>query len=248
MNIPNCETCDACTIPGQVAMSPCTGLGRTSYQNCQDCAGCSSVNHSQFLSGGCNNSHPTPVCSPCSNCPTGWRVLEKCSGTEMGVDTACEPCLPCGANEYISSPCNGSKGSNNTCATCDEPRSCATGEYMSAPCDGTGSSPSHGCRACEPCPNGTYESSPCPGDGTNSLERVCLPCGDCGEGNYITGASSCPLQTNSAGNVSCGACHLCAEGTFPSSPCYGNGTSPDQSCTPCEGCEAGFFINRTCSP
>jgi hypothetical protein len=210
-----CQPCTQCTqgrLP--TTSQACTGFTRSPDQGCRYCNS-SACPAGSYASGGCNETHPTVLCSACRPpCPPGSVETNPCGGDTL--DRQCAECAACPAGKYLdtSRPCN------------------------------TTSSPCVACRDSCP-DEGHYLSSPCPGGrGSFSDTTVCTPCrASCGEGRYLS--ASCPAGGNQTSDVSrCSDCAQCPPGTYQSGPgCPGNGTIPDEgvSCSACPPCQGGHY-------
>ena len=79
-------------------------------------------------------------------CPAGERPVP-------GTTDTCEPCTPCGADEYASVLCTIDE--EHVCASCTGPTSCPAGSILLDCAE----SAEPGVRTCVPCGEGTYENN-----------------------------------------------------------------------------------------
>ena len=88
------------------------------------------------------------------------------------------------------------------------------GYYQNGGCDGTGyENNTRNCIPCQTCELGDYANHAC--SGTSQTDVVCQPCEKCETGEYIK--SQCPLHNTNSTNRECEKCKECGSYTLPES-------------------------------
>lgn len=153
--------CAKCTDCGQGRLMNTSGVycdGNTFsdvHAGGENCMACNQCPQGQFRTGGCNDTHPAPICQVCPACECGMPVVEQCSGTLDRIDQTCAELEQCPNGFFrADGACN--------CTAC---RSCQEGFYWTTTCDGTTSTDVQfdSCRACNGCDPTFFIETPCSG-------------------------------------------------------------------------------------
>lgn len=208
-------------------------------------------------------------CKLSSYCREGQKLTGYCDGTTTSDVTACEDCLQCGTDQFLTGACTGqvqtaecvdcrtscpagnyitpgscSKYEDTLCTSCLS--RCPAGHFISGlPCDGTQTSDSTSCTNCSQlsCPHGTWLDMDFCSTGATVGNQSCKPCTRCGDDEYL----SLPCTTETKGGQ-CAKCstYECDGGFWRSKNCTADA---DIVCIRCDTtCPAGFHIKHQCTP
>jgi len=234
---------------------PWAVFGNNDYKVCGLCDACDTTTN--YISKECEE-FQNRVCTPCSVCGPGDRLLENCTTYKNTVcrgvckvctseeyrtaycnDTyagECKQCTECQAYQYETTACNGTQ--NRQCTNCN----CLPGNYLTGKCNATAV-----CAPCRgACAGNEYELVPC----TILTNRVCSPC----QTNYycngltqtpctVCGEESWTANCNTTYEGECKNCSVCKSNEYETVACNWN---QNRKCADCP-CSPGTYLPGQCN-